>query len=56
MRAGAAAFLNKPVDSQALLDAIFRSIAKAGGCAEDTWDGPRAAEPRAADGAEGRRP
>jgi FixJ family two-component response regulator len=37
MAAGASAFLNKPVDSQLLLDAIFRAIAKAASCAEDTW-------------------
>lgn len=40
MRAGASAFLTKPVDSQVLLDAIFRAIAKAGGCSEETWNGP----------------
>lgn len=37
MTAGASAFLNKPVDSQLLLDAIFRAIAKAASCAEETW-------------------
>jgi len=37
MEAGAAAFLNKPVESQTLLDAIFRAIAKAGSCAAETW-------------------
>jgi FixJ family two-component response regulator len=46
MAAGAAAFLNKPVDSQLLLDAIFRSIAKAASCAEDTWKRKTAARGR----------
>jgi two-component system, LuxR family, response regulator FixJ len=40
MRSGAAAFLSKPVESQRLVDAILRAVARAAGCAEETWDGP----------------
>jgi FixJ family two-component response regulator len=43
MAAGASAFLSKPVDSHLLLDAIFRAIAKAASCAEDTWTTPKPA-------------
>jgi FixJ family two-component response regulator len=38
MRGGAAAFLRKPVDGHVLLETIFGAVARASGCAEDTWE------------------
>jgi FixJ family two-component response regulator len=34
---GAAAFLTKPVEGQVLVDTILGAIARAAGCAEQTW-------------------
>jgi FixJ family two-component response regulator len=38
LRGGAAAFLTKPVEAQVLVDAILAAIARAAGCAEQTWE------------------
>jgi len=37
MAAGAAAFLTKPVDGHVLLETILAAVARASGCAEETW-------------------
>jgi FixJ family two-component response regulator len=46
MRSGAAAFLTKPVEGQLLVDTILAAIARAAGCAEQTWRGEPEEETR----------
>jgi FixJ family two-component response regulator len=37
LQSGASAFLTKPVEGQVLVDTILGAIARAAGCAEQTW-------------------